>query len=43
MEHIKELVDSGYLIEEWRINSSGRRSKGMKYYKINFSDFNLVK
>jgi hypothetical protein len=37
-EHIKELVDAGYLEEEWHIHSRfDSHQKAIKFYKVNFN------
>jgi len=38
IEHIKELVKNGYLIEKWFFDSNQGKTntKATKFYKINF-------
>lgn len=38
IEHIKELEKDGYLTSEWILKSKEKKTKAVKYYKINFGD-----
>ena len=45
-QHISEMVKSGYLIPEWKVEyveKNGKpMTKGTKMFKVNFSKFNTT-